>query len=844
MRCCTVCSCGAWIGLLGVGLLCIGLAAGAEAAGRGAGGRGRIQPAVLRCEYAHNPLGIDVRQPRLSWILEAGSRAVRGEEQTAYQVLVGTDEARLRANRPDLWNSGKVLGRNSVHVPYSGKPLRAGVRAFWKVRVWDRQGNPSEFSPLAWWEMGLLEPRDWRATWITRGDAPPASDRELFEENPAPLFRRELNLTKSVARARAYVSGLGYYELRINGARVGDQVLDPGWTTYSRRVLYSTYDVTSLLRRGRNALGMMLGNGWYNPLPLRMWNSINLREHLPVGQPRAILHLEVEYTDGTRETVGTDKSWRAGDGPILKNSVYLGELYDARREQPGWDQPGFDDSQWRAAAPAREEVGPLRAQTAPPIRVSSVIRPIAVTEPKPGVFIVDMGENFAGWVQLRVRGEAGAKVTLRYGELLYPDGTLNPMTSVAGQIKGVRGNPAVGAPETAWQTDAYILKGGGDESYTPRFTFHGFRYVELTGYPGAPTLDTLRGLRLNSSVDRAGAFACSNPLLNRIQDMVIRTQLSNMFSVQSDCPHREKFAYGGDIVATSEMAILNFDMARFYAKTVRDHHDAARPNGGLTETAPFVGIADSGLGGGAGPVEWGTAHPLLLWQMYQYYGDRRLLAEQYETARRWVALIQSQAKGHILDNGLSDHESLVPKPVPLTGTAFYYLNVQLLARIAGVLGHTADAERYSALAGSIREAFNQRFLQAGAGRYGPGTQVSQAAALYLGLVPPTEQRAALGVLKADVLETHKGHLSTGIFGTKFLLHTLSDHGMSDVAYTVVNQRDFPGWGHMLERGATTLWEHWEFSDNTFSHNHPMFGSVSEWFYKDLAGIRPGPAAVG
>jgi len=255
MRCCTVCSCGAWIGLLGVGLLCIGLAAGAEAAGRGAGGRGRIQPAVLRCEYAHNPLGIDVRQPRLSWILEAGSRAVRGEEQTAYQVLVGTDEARLRANRPDLWNSGKVLGRNSVHVPYSGKPLRAGVRAFWKVRVWDRQGNPSEFSPLAWWEMGLLEPRDWRATWITRGDAPPASDRELFEENPAPLFRRELNLTKSVARARAYVSGLGYYELRINGARVGDQVLDPGWTTYSRRVLYSTYDVTSLLRRGRNALG-------------------------------------------------------------------------------------------------------------------------------------------------------------------------------------------------------------------------------------------------------------------------------------------------------------------------------------------------------------------------------------------------------------------------------------------------------------------------------------------------------------------------------------------------------------------------------------------------------------
>ncbi|HOC52054.1 MAG TPA: family 78 glycoside hydrolase catalytic domain, partial [Verrucomicrobiota bacterium] len=638
-------------------------------AGRAAG----FHAQGLRCEYRANPLGIDTPQPRLSWRLEASER---GQRQTAYRVLAATRPKLLAEGRADLWDSGKVASSESVHVVYGGRPLRAGQRVYWTVRAWDRDGRASRYSETAWWEMGLLAPADWQADWITRRRPAPLAESQLFADDPAPLLRKEFVVEKKIRRARIYVSGLGYYELRLNGRRVGDQVLDPGWTTYSQRVLYSTYDVTACLRRGRNAWGVMLGNGWFNPLPLRLWGHVNPRENLTIGEPRVIAQLRIELADGTTQTLGTDVSWKTGPGPIRRNSVYLGEVYDARREQPGWDQPGFDDSNWEPAQTARGELGPLQAQDAPPIRVTRVLQPVKLTEPKPGVHIFDFGQNFAGWARLRVQGPAGTRVKLRYGELLYPDGTLNGMTAVCGQIKGGGRDyryDGQGAPKTAWQMDDYILKGQGREIYTPRFTFHGFRYVEVTGYPGQPTLASLDGLRLNADVAPVGSFACSNEQFNRIQEMVLWTELSNLFSVQSDCPHREKFGYGGDIVASGEMALFNFDMGRFYAKAVRDLADAVRPNGGFTETAPFVGISDEGLGERSGPVGWGTAHPFLLWGLYQHYGDRRLLEENYEAARRWLGLLQSQARDGILDNGISDHESLVPKPRALTGTGFYYL---------------------------------------------------------------------------------------------------------------------------------------------------------------------------
>ncbi len=798
----------------------------------------------LRCESRTNPLGIDTAQPRLGWILESNRR---GEVQTAYQIFASTSPAKLARGDTDLWDSGKVASSESVRVAYAGQPLRSGQRVWWKVRVWDAAGKVSMFSEPARFEMALLAPSDWQAQWIQRKSAGTIPEAQAYDDHPAPLFRKEFVLDKKIARARAYVSGLGYYELRLNGERVGDHVLDPGWTGYSKRVLYSTYDVTKQLKRGGNALGIMLGNGWFNPLPLPMWGRIKPGEALTAGEPRAVLQLVVEFTDSTKQTIVTDKSWRVSDGPILRNSVYLGEFYDARREQPGWDQAGFDDSHWETPVLAGEpKLGPLCAQDAPPIRITRTFKPVKLTEPKPGVFIFDFGQNFAGWARLRVKGDAGTRVRLRSGELLYPDGTLNGMTAVAGQIKDGGSDyhyDGKGKPKTAFQLDEYVLKGQGREVFTPRFTFHGFRYVEVTGFPGRATLETLEGLRLNSDVAGVGSFECSNELFNRIQQMVLWTELGNLFSVQSDCPHREKFGYGGDILASSEMAMLNFDMARFYAKAAQDLVDAARPNGGFTETAPFVGISDSGLGDMSGPIGWGSAQPLLLVQLRQYYGEERLLQEQYEATKKWIALLRSCAKDGILDNGLSDHESLVPKRSGLTGTAFYYFNVKLFAQLATALGKGADAREASALAEDIKTAFNRKFLEPGTGRYDTASQACQAFALYHDLAPMDERQRALDVLAADVGK-HDGHLTTGIFGTKYMLNALTDAGRADVAYSIVNQRTFPGWGHMLEGGATTLWEHWEFSDNTYSHNHPMFGSVSEWFYKALAGIQPAPDTVG
>ena len=816
-----------------------------------------IIPVDLRCEYLRTPLGIDQARPSLSWRLESTVNGARRQRQSAYHVLVARSAALLAAGRGDLWDSGKVTSAEQLHIEYQGRPLASGERAHWMVRTWDRDDRQSPFSEPSWWEMGLLRAADWAGGWIDDGVPMPARDDDFYRDDPAPLLRTTFEVRAGVRRARLYAAGLGYYELRCNGEKVSDHVLDPAWTSFTTRVPYTTHDVTAMLRRGPNALGAMLGNGWFNPLPLRMWGRINLRDHLPLGRPRLIAQLNIEYDDGTVQAVVTDGRWRVAPGPVVRNSVYLGEVYDARREQAGWDRPGFDDRAWANASPvavpasdtdAAGRLGSLRSQMVPPIRATAVLRPVSVNEVQPGVFLFDLGQNFAGWARLRVEGPRGTTVTMRLGELLRPDGTLNVMTAVAGQIKGTntdgtpRGGP--GAPEIAWQANTYTLRGSGPEEYTPRFTFHGFRYVEVTGYPGVPTLDAIEGLRLNSDVESAGRFTCSNNLINRIQTMVQWTLLSNLFSVQSDCPAREKFQYGGDIVASSEMAMFNYDMAGFYAKTVVDHQDAARGSGWFTETAPFVGISAAAYEAGAGPIGWGLAHPLLLAQLYQYYGNRRLIEEQYDAARRWVGLLSAHADGFIVDRCISDHESLDPKPVALMATAHFFQAARLVEGLARVLGRTSEAEQHATLARAIREAFVARFLVPGSGRFDSSTQACQATALYMGLVPEAERTAAIKTMVDRVVVDHKGHIATGIFGTKYLLDSLTETGHSDAAYAMVTKETFPGWGHMLANGATTVWEHWEFSDNTYSHNHPMFGSVSEWCYKGLGGIKPDPQAVG
>jgi alpha-L-rhamnosidase len=826
----------------GIAVLTISLAAGACFLVRpypvSSPAPGGIVARGLRCEYRVDPLGIDSPRPRLSWILVSIRRA---EIQTAYRVLVADSLESLNSDRGSLWDSGKVGSRETLHIVYDGKPLRSGMRCFWKVRVWDGGGAPSDWSRPAFWETAILDPSDWKGRWIEDGKPLPGRDEDFYGDDPAPLFRKSFVLPPGVVRARLYITGLGYYEAFLNGRRVGDQVLDPGWTNYQKRVYYSAYDVTGLLREGQNAIGVAVGNGWYNPLPLRLWGSRNLRQALPVGRPRLFGQLQVEFEDGSRITVATDSTWKVRGGPLLRNNVYLGEVYDARREVPGWDSPGLDDEDWEAAVLCPDPAGPLQAQPQPPIRITARIRPVALTEPKPGVFIFDLGRNFAGWASLRLCAPAGTPVKIRFGELLYPDGSLNPMTGVCGQIKGKDKEGALiggpGSPEIAEPSDTYIAKGGGEEIYTPRFTFHGFRYAEVSGLPAAPKPDDLEGLRLNSDVVETGTFTCSNDLLNRIQEMTRRTFLSNIFSVQSDCPHREKFGYGGDLVATSDAFLLNFGMEGFYAKAAGDWSDAVRPDGMLTDTAPFVGIQYCGLA-------WAMAHPLLQAQLVRYYGDRRLVEEQYEASRRWLDLVVGQNPDFIIRDGLSDHESLTPTDVPVLVTPLFYQTAGIVSSLARLLEKRDDSVRYAGLADSIRTAYLERVLAPGPDKFMSMTRTGLAAALELGLLPAEERGAAEQALVGMVLAAPGPQVTTGIFGTKFLLNALSRAGRADLAFELVNRREFPGWGYMLARGATTLWEHWDFSDNTFSHNHPMFGSVSEWFFQWLAGIQPAPDAVG
>lgn len=784
----------------------------------------------LRCEYRDQPLGIDHPAPRLSWEIQSD---LRGAKQSAYRVVVSSTSE----GRGDVWDSGKVASSQSVGIVYAGTSLGSGQRSFWKVKIWDERGVPSEWSATATWEMGLLEADDWQARWISDGKPQPEKDEDFFRYDPAPLFRKAFKLAGPVRTARLYISALGYYRASLNGEMVGDQHLDPLWTRPDKRVFYSVYDVTGNLSAGANCLGITLGNGWYNPLPLRLWGRVNLRERLPVGRPQFIARLHIEYADGSSESLVSDRSWKFTEGPILRNNIYLGEKVDARKNIPDWDKPGLDDSGWSAAHTAPIPTGALQALPAPAIKVTTKIRPIAITEPAKDIYIIDMGQNFGGWARFNFNVPAGTQITLRYGELLNEDGTLNPMTSVCGQIKSKTGKPQIaGAPPIAWQEDCYIARGGGPESYTPQFTFHAFRYVELTGLPSRPSLDSIEGLRMNSSVEPVGSFSCSNELFNRIQKMCRWTFLSNLFGVQSDCPHRERFGYGGDLVTTSDAFMLNYDMSGFYAKATRDWADSALPDGMLTDTAPSVGIQYCGVG-------WAMAHPHLQTQLYRYYGDRRIIEEQYAVSKRWFELVRAKNKDHIVRNGLHDHEALEKEKTPPMVTPLYCESARMLSQLARVLGKEEEAREYSQLSKDIKEAYGENFVATGTGVARSGIQSAQSFALYLDMLPEDERTKALTHLLRDI-EKHDGHLTTGIFGTRYMLDALSREGQVEVVNTMVNKRDFPGWGHMLENGATTLWEHWKFSDNTFSHNHPMFGSVSQWFYNWLGGIEPAADAVG
>ena len=790
-----------------------------------------LQVFDLRCEYLENPLGIGTPTPRLSWKLK---HPERNQRQTAYQIIAAHAPEQLTEEAPGLlWDSGRVASADSVAVPYGGQPLASRERVYWRVRCWDAQGRPGSWSEPAWFEAALLDPGDWSAGWI--GYPAAWSGRALY-------FRQQFEITKPVERARLYVCGLGYHELYVNGVRLGDAVLDPAYTDVSKRIMYRTFDIGSLLTMGQNVCAAAVGNGWQ-------------------GFPRLLAQLELYFSDGTsaRYTTGPNDPWQVGPGPIVEQSIYQGEVYDAREEKPGWNQlaaqpassqaavgpaPEYmlatEDAQgkprWTMAMPVPAPGGVLVPQPLEPIRVTAEIAPQAIAGPKPGLQVVDFGQNFAGWVRLRVQGERGTRVVLRFAESLYSDGTVNQ--------ENLRETPA---------TDVYILKGAGEEVWEPRFTYHGFRYVQIEGYPGELSPGAISGRVVHSDVEQAGSFVCSNELLNRIHKMVQWTEQNNLHGIPTDCPQRnERMGWTNDMTARAEESFMNFDVGRLMAKWIGDIYDAQnKQTGAITNTAPQAW----------GPVPADPVCACYLetaWLLYAHYGDRRTLEAYYDGFQDWLRCLTSMAEDHIVSYSLwGDWAPPLDQTVPgtprhrdapgeLVSTGFYYYTARLLARIAGILGRADDHQRYEGLAAQIGEAFNARFWDEQRGGYGTNSQSCNSLALWMGLVPEERRPRVMESLVRDVVDLHDRHLTTGNICTKYLLESLTAGGRADVALDLAAQVTYPSWGYMLANGATTVWERWELSTGSGmnSHDHPMMGSVGSWFYKALAGINLTASACG
>jgi alpha-L-rhamnosidase len=801
-----------------------------------------IRPVRLRCEYRTDPLSIDNMPPRLSWALEAEGR---GRTQSAYRILVAGNEEDLEAEENLLWDSGRVESGRSVGVTYGGEALRSGSRCVWKVRVWDGTDNPSPFGGPAVFEMGLLEHSDWEGAWISLGEGPsqdldPPSGDEYDDLgnglDPSPYLRKEFRLERPVRRARLYATARGVYELYVNGERVGRDVLAPGWTDYRKRIQYQAYDVTGLLAEGRNVLGAILGDGWYAGFvgfdPKHRGAHYGSRAHL-------LAQLEVEYEDGTTQTVVSDGSWKSSTGPILYSDLLVGESYDARREMSGWNEPGFDDSTWYPAGVEEVEKTLLLAQPDEGVRVTEEVAAKAVTEPERGVHVFDMGQNIVGWVRLKVQGEAGTEVTLRHAEALNPDGTIYTTNL-----------------RFARATDRYVLRGGGEEAYEPRFTFHGFRYVEVTGYPGEPPLEAITGRVVHSATPPAGSFECSSPMVNRLQSNIVWGQRDNFLSIPTDCPQRdERLGWMGDAQIFVRTASFNMDIAAFFEKWMVDVEDAQSSEGAFPDVAPLFGERSEAFLSRGAPA-WGDAGVIVPWTIYKTYDDMRIVERHYDAMGRWMEYLRDANPDLLRRNKMGNNygDWLSPKgahtPKDLLATAYWAYDARLMAEMARVVGRPEDAKRYEDLFEGIKGAFNEAYV-APDGRIKGDTQTCYVVALHMDLLPEELRPAAADHLVAAI-EREDWHLSTGFVGVGYLCLVLTETGHSDVAYRLLNNETYPSWGYTIKSGATTIWERWDGwteengfqSPNMNSFNHYSLGSVGEWLYRYVAGLDMDPQTAG
>ncbi len=797
----------------------------------------------LRTEYKHNPIGIGTTSPRLSWKLKSKDKNTK---QAAYQILVAKPNTELSSEENFVWNTGKVVSDQSVHIPYEGPKLRSGQRLYWKIKVWDNYGNVAESEKQAFWEMGMLNPEEWEAEWITLpwSENPNAS-------SPCPYFRNVFYAYEPIIEARIYVSALGLYELELNGERVGDELFTPGWTNYHKRLQYQVYDVTKNIKLGKNVIGAIVGDGWYRG-HFGWWenNRNNYGERLAL-----LVQLKLVFRDGSKILINSDDTWKSNTGPLLKSDIYNGETYDARLEMEGWSTSSFDDSTWENVKILNHPKNILVESVGEKVKKVLKISPKKLLTTPKGEKVFDLGQNMVGWVKLKVAGKAGDKVTLKFAEVLDSDG--NFYTENLRNIEC---------------SDQYILKGYGEETYEPRFTFHGFRYVMIQGYPADLTLNSIKGVVIHSDMDQTGKFRCSDPLINQLQNNIEWGQRGNFLDVPTDCPQRdERLGWTGDAQVFAPTASFNFQTASFFTKWLKDLESEQREDGSVPWVVPNI-IKDGGGTGwsdGFGATGWADAAVIIPWTLYQYYGDVRILEEQFSSMKNWIEYMRKHAGdsfifkyGFHFGDWLSFaeyHSYQYNAPdygyagahtdKELIATAYFYYSTSIVEKSARLIGENNYADELRLLLPKIKQAWNNEFTT-NAGRLVSNTQTAFSLALVFDLISDEKKEMISRRLAKDV--EHFSHLTTGFLGTPILNFALSDSGRTDLAYLLLKNKRYPSWLYPITKGATTIWERWDGikPDDTFqtvgmnSFNHYAYGAIGDWLYSRLAGIRIDPDQPG